>query len=222
LTESATWKENSGMSRSPGSALERASLRSVAARGAFHLLSCAADRSDRSVLPIPAGGVGLVGCASSGARAARDAHDPRAVTCEPLARHGQELLLIACGARAQLELNGLPAPRVAALRPGDELRLGPAAPLLFVDFYREPPFVIAGPEHAGRQCQLCRGPIEAGRRVLACDCGALTHADPREEREPAPGPESLDCALRTCTGCSRELVTEAGYVRGGGADGRPS
>jgi hypothetical protein len=172
------------------------------------------------VLAIPAGGLSVV-AGPGGARAARAARDPRAAAFEPLARHGHELLLVTCGALAELELNGLAAPGVAVLRPGDEVRIGHGEPL-FVDFHREPPFVLAGAEHAGSSCPLCRGSIEAGRRVYACDCGALTHADLRDEDLRTPGLEPLDCAVGSCTGCTKAFVTEAGYVAGGGPGGTTS
>lgn len=191
----------------------------ASARGAFHLLRDAADgQAFRLVLAIPARGLRVSGDAAVGARVVgacipAEPHEA-AVTLEPHVRHGLDLLLALRAPGAELEFNGLPAPFVSVLRPGDEIRLAAGAPLR-VDFYRAPPFVLASAEQARARCQLCRGPIGAGRRIYACDCGALTHADVRGEAHAPEAAELLDCALGTCTGCSRELVTEAGYVRGG-------
>jgi hypothetical protein len=178
-------------------------------RGAFHLLVCADERPSRIVLAVPANGLGVV----LGAREADDARAAGAVTLEPHARSGLDLLLALSPEGAALAQNGLPAPPVALLRPGDEIRLDGGTPL-FVDFYREPPFVRASAAQAGVPCQLCRGPIEAGRRIYQCACGALTHADGRGESA-----ELLDCAVGTCSGCTRAIVSEPGYVAVG-ADGR--
>lgn len=197
-----------------------------AQRGAFHLLAleyrasggpAQAEGRAHVVLVIPAAGARIAGDAEQGARLA-DESQLASVTLEPLARHGSELLLAVRAAGVELELNGLPAPRVTLLRPGDEIRLAGGAPL-FVDFFRQPPFALADAEQAGARCQLCRGPLEQGRRIHVCACGALSHADVAGGSSSAAQAESLDCAFGTCTACNRPIASTAGYVKGG-ADGQ--
>jgi hypothetical protein len=183
----------------------------------FHLLelSCAETRGPRSLFAVPARGLRLIG-AEGGARPADSIGDPCALELTPFVRRGQELLLARAGDEATLELNGLGAPLFAVLRAGDEIRLGPALPALFVDFYRPPPFRLATPEDAANVCPLCRGPLAAGRRVYACQCGAITHAE--QASDPADG--ALECASGSCAACARPLVTEAGFLSRGGAHAR--
>lgn len=220
-TQSEIWRLELGAER-------RASLRpesvsrpndlAARTRGAFHLLRDAADgQARRVVLAIPAHGLRVIGDAALGACGMNEPH-PAVVTLEPLARHGVDLLLAVRAPGAELERNGLPAALVSLLRPGDEIRLGSGARLC-VDFLRQPLFVLASVKQAGAHCQLCRGPIGAGRRIYACGCGALTHAETAAENGKKDDAELLDCALGTCSGCGRALVTEAGYIHGG-ADAR--
>ena len=91
-----------------------------------------------------------------------------AVGLESVEVTGAPALLLVRPPSVRAHVNGLPAPRLAVLRPGDLLAVG-AGPLLEVVLR------ATAPPAADAACAVCREPIPRGL-ARTCTCGAAVHA----------------------------------------------
>jgi len=124
---------------------------------------------------------------------------------------------------ARVRVNGAPAPAVAILREGDELRVADASgaeSVCLVALYHRPSIGPASAEEAGRTCPVCRTPIVLDKVRYACTCGALLHCESsageeRSETDLAPADDRLECArvYSECPACYAPIVMAAGYAR---------
>ncbi len=105
---------------------------------------------------------------------------------------------------AALAVNGAPAPRVAVVRPGDEIRLGPERRML-VSLRSRPYLGPAAAEHAGLKCVFCRTPVRERAPIFVCArCRAPMHC----EDDDRPADERLQCAaaVTRCPRCDTPVV----------------
>lgn len=131
------------------------------------------------------------------------------VRLEPIEVEGVETLLVAAPRRLRVRVNGLPAPAIALLRVGDQLRIG-TWPVLHVSAYRRARIEPASGELLGRNCGLCRTALTEGTTVVVHECGVSFHLD-------APtggGGEPLSCATIAgdCPSCGKPVRTEDGWA----------
>jgi len=132
---------------------------------------------------------------------------PNASVLEPI-RHEYHPYLVMLPAGG-IRLNGLPAPPVAILRPGDQIRTGDAW-LLHVSLLTGPQIGPPSEEQVGEECPYCRLKIAAGRTVAACPhCGMVYHC----EGEERPEQDRLECArlIAECYHCHKPMVLEERY-----------
>lgn len=108
---------------------------------------------------------------------------------------GGPALLLLRPADVSARVNGLPAPRLALLRPGDLLSVG-TGPLLEVGVASRP-----APATTAATCAVCREALDDDHARHACGCGRAFHTGP-----------DLDCdgLLAACPGCGAELATPEG------------
>lgn len=115
-----------------------------------------------------------------------------------------------------LRVNGYLAARLSLLRSGDQILID--GHLLYVATYRRPPIALATDDQVGKECTLCRTPVDAGDRVYICPCGwGPVHW------QSAVGPkrkQSLECVtlLHECAACKRPLILEERWEHAPGAD----
>ncbi len=131
---------------------------------------------------------------------------------EPILVRRRPSLLVMTPNNVGMRINGLPAPRMALLRVGDELALD-ATTFLRIGEYRRMSFDKPPGDVVGQRCGGCRTPVAADALVYSCDCGELLHF----EQPPKPEDERLECALvaSQCPSCRDELPSPEGELRWG-------
>ncbi len=103
-------------------------------------------------------------------------------------------------------VNGTPMPPLGFLRSGDQMLV--RGRLLHVASFTKPPVAPATAKMVGRECPLCRGPVDARDEVYVCPCGwgpVHWRSEPGED-----GSNVLECAtlLRECAACKRPMILE--------------
>jgi hypothetical protein len=127
---------------------------------------------------------------------------------EPIiARGPQPRLLLISPPGAPTRVNGLPAPPVTVLGPGDEFHVAPSCSFT-VAIYHRPYHGAVPPELTDVACPVCTIPLRPGDRCLVCLCGAPLHA---AEDETVAG--ALACArmASACPRCQQPLRLEPAY-----------
>lgn len=119
------------------------------------------------------------------------------------------ILVMLCPEGGQVRVNGQLAPRVVLLREKDQFQVPGISFIFHVTLFHQSRLGLASPEHAGKECPVCRGHIEAATTVYTCPCGAVIHCL-GEERPPD---ERLECLkLSTdCPVCGTLVVLTRGY-----------
>lgn len=115
---------------------------------------------------------------------------------------GGAALLAAVPESLGARLNGLPAPPLALLQPGDRLEV-PGGPVLHLLLHVRPEIGPPPPAAVGTACPVCRTPVTAETRVYLCRCGAAIHAEDASR----PAAERLECALLStlCAACQQPI-----------------
>jgi len=132
-----------------------------------------------------------------------------AIALEPVHHHGRSWLLMRSRGR-DVRVNGLPAPRIAALRVGDQVQAG-GEYALHVSVYTRP---YVGPrldEHADKTCAYCRTEFEPGSTVYVCPhCRTALHCQGDEK----PEGDRLTCArlVSECPKCHMPVVMKEEYA----------
>ena len=118
------------------------------------------------------------------------------------------LVLLSGEGKVDVRLNGLPAPRLAALGLRDEVRVGEQE-VLYLTVWREPQLGPAAEGRRNEKCPVCFTGIGPGNAYL-CSCGHLLHLNGDEVPEKA----RLQCAraVPICTACEEEIKLLAGYL----------
>jgi hypothetical protein len=127
---------------------------------------------------------------------------------EPLRdRQGQPRLLLVSSPGSAPRLNREVAPRVVALKEGDQVRLRDGLALHVCLRRRAPIGPAAQLGVVDKVCPVCLGKLEADDLAYACDCGSVFHCN-------EPGRERLECArtLGRCLGCEQELVLKESFT----------
>lgn len=109
-----------------------------------------------------------------------------------------------------IRVNGLPAPPVTILRPGDQIRTGDEW-LLHVSLLTGPRIGPPSEEQIGEECPYCRLKIAADRTVAACPhCGTVYHCEGEERQQEE---DRLECArlVSECYHCHKPMVLEERY-----------
>jgi hypothetical protein len=132
--------------------------------------------------------------------------DASAVHFEPLRTGGRSTLLMHSAPEASARVNGRPAPVLAALEMGDQVRIG--HDLLHLTRFRRIEAIVPNQDQIGRKCPVCRVDFVAETRVVVHDCGAILHLEP----ETVPDDERLECALLGCPSCREPVEFAAGFV----------
>lgn len=127
---------------------------------------------------------------------------------EPLRdRQGQPRLLLVSSPGSAPRLNREVAPRVVALKEGDQVRLRDGL-ALHVCLHRQAPIGPAAQLGVvDKVCPVCLVKLEAADLAYACDCGSVFHCN-------EPGRGRLECArtLGRCLGCEQELVLKESFT----------
>lgn len=168
-------------------------------------------RCELEPLAVPRG-ISYLTATSGGERLSIASRPPRRgdplLVLEGIEFRGRPRLLALCPSEDAVRLNGAPAPALAALDVKDELQLD-ARTVLHVTRYRKP-YVGPPPEGlVGKDCPVCRTPIESDTTVCLCvNCAAGLHLE-GEER----GDDRLECArLESCPACGETLRLDEGYA----------
>lgn len=133
--------------------------------------------------------------------------DSNAAVLEPI-RHEYQPYLVMLPAGG-VRVNGLPAPPVAILRPGDRIRTGDEW-LLHVSVLTGPRIGPPPEDEIGAECPYCRLKIAPDRTVAACPhCGTVYHCEGDER----PQQDRLECArlIAECYHCHKPMVLEERY-----------
>ena len=189
--------------------IERSGLASAAETTALEAVAVPAGLS--RIAPEAVGAAGGVTVEPAGARPWTEAgQGKRTVGVEVVTQHGRPTLLLFTSPSSDARLNGTPAPRIAPLRVGDRLNLGPDV-ALHVTTYQIPELGPPTADRVGKECPVCRIPFEADSRVFTCGtCATQMHLQGEEK----PEPERLRCALISpvCCHCDQELTMHEGYL----------
>jgi hypothetical protein len=119
---------------------------------------------------------------------------------------GPWLLLVNLGGRERVRVNGALVPRFFRLKEKDCVRVD-GAPVFHISIFHRP--VIGSPQGkaVGRECPVCRLPVEGSQVCYTCPCGAVMHCE--------EDPDGLQCAsLMTragCPACRQPVVLEEGF-----------
>jgi hypothetical protein len=135
-----------------------------------------------------------------------EAQAARGIVFETIPSGGRDLLVMRTPPGFSASVNGRPAPQLAVLEIGDQLRVGDE--LLHVTRFRRIEAAPPSEDQIGRVCGVCKIEIHAETRIIVHECGALLHL----EQESVPELERLDCALVGCQECSLPVEFEAGFV----------
>lgn len=103
-------------------------------------------------------------------------------------------------------VNGSPLAPLSLLRSGDQMLID--GQLLHIATYCRPPIAPASQDHVGKECPLCRGPVDSGDLVYVCPCGwGPVHC---KSAVKASGEQALECVtlLRECTACKHPLILD--------------
>ncbi len=101
-------------------------------------------------------------------------------------------------------VNGFPVAPLSLLRSGDQILID--GHLFYIATYCRPPIVHATDDHIGKECPLCRGPVDHDDLVYVCPCGC---GPVHSKSAVRPSPEqTLECVtlLRECAACKRPLI----------------
>ena len=132
-----------------------------------------------------------------------------AIALEPVHHHGRSWLVMRRPGR-EIRVNGLPAPRIAALRTGDQVQASDEY-LLHVSLFTRP---YVGPRlegHADKTCLYCRAGFEPGLTVYVCPhCRTPLHCQGEEK----PAEERLGCArlVSECPTCHMPVVMKEEFA----------
>ena len=170
--------------------------------------------SPPSSVEIPPGPSVLAVCARDGPRLLPVEHrDPGHVSyvVEPLVgKRRPQLALFAREGAEPVRVNGLPAPSVALLEPGDQVQLGRDV-VLHVSLFRRPFVGVAGAKHQDKTCPVCRARVAAEDVIYVCaNCETVMHL----ESKPPDGQDPLECALisASCPFCGWDVVMTEGFT----------
>ena len=121
-------------------------------------------------------------------------------------RHHQIRLLAWFIETVSLTVNGVPAPRLMVLAPGDWFQWLPGL-VVRVALFSRPRIGPPPPAFLGKECPVCRVPLTAGSQCYSCLCGVVFHYEMAVEG-------GLQCAqmLRECPVCQRPVVLAEGYI----------
>lgn len=159
------------------------------------------DDDAPTLVPIDAGDNEAVG-----RQAERQTNAPLFVTA--FGKRGEQLIVVSepgTGTR----LNGLPAPLVAPLSPGDQVAFGPDL-LLHVSRRIQMDPIPTPNSLVGQACEVCLLAFARESRVVICaSCGAARHL----ESEEVPEEDRLQCALLgPCPNCGDERPESGGLA----------
>jgi hypothetical protein len=162
----------------------------------------------QTVVPVPETPCRVFLAASESDPAATDSdQDFQSPVIEPVRnQQRQPRLLMVQPELGRALVNGLPAPRVAVLKEKDIVCWNDEVSFHVTIFHR-PKIGDPAPEAQGRECPVCRVPIEEKSRIYTCPCGVTYHCE--DDR-----PDGLECAaLRAPSGCTcgRPIVLQEGY-----------
>ena len=136
--------------------------------------------------------------------------DDGAYVLEPMRGQQRPLLtLLAPRGAGAVRVNGLPAPTVALLEPGDQVQLRGDV-VLHVSLFRRPFVGAAGETHRDKTCPVCRTRVAEADVVYECaNCATVLHLESR----PPDGQDPLECALvgTTCPSCGWEIDLTEGF-----------
>jgi hypothetical protein len=130
---------------------------------------------------------------------------------EPIRQDNQRFLLLVSPPGHESRVNGIPAPRAAALQIRDQIRLNEDF-ILHVSIYERP--YVGPPQdvHMDVECPLCRIRIAAGTSgVCECpNCGAVLHCEGPEKS----ADERLECGRLTaeCPRCGQPIKLKPGFA----------
>ena len=128
-----------------------------------------------------------------------------AIALEPVHHQGRSWLVMRRPGR-KIRVNGLPAPRIAALRTGDQVQASDEY-LLHVSLFTRPYIGPRLDEHADKTCPYCRTEFEPGFTVYVCPhCRTALHCQGDEK----PADDRLVCArlVSECPKCHMPVVME--------------
>ena len=137
-----------------------------------------------------------------------EADNDAAIFVNALGSVGERLLLFTRPG-SRVRVNGLPAPIVVPLSPGDQVGIDPEH-LLHVSRLSQTVPVPAPAWLIGKSCEVCLLPFVAESPVVLCSsCGAARHME-GEEVSPE---ERLECAaLGACPNCQSESPEASGLT----------
>ncbi|OHB75919.1 MAG: hypothetical protein A2W31_15690 [Planctomycetes bacterium RBG_16_64_10] len=180
-----------------------------------HLGETGPGPTDLTWLEVPAEGVSFLVAAGT--------DTPRVVSGQPIAgvqvgllesiRYEQQLRLLLAPTSA-VRINGLAAPPVVILDPGDRLRIA-GDWLLHVARLLRPTIGPPSPDYVGQECPICRGRFTPQTVVYICpQCGRGYHCESATDATDECGDaELLECArmLSVCAQCPQPVVLEEQY-----------